>query len=128
MPTSAMGQSFKLCDFELAFTGRNIVGRFNTTTIKGREEMIEKAFVDMTPLTNIYFASFDRLTVNYVTMKMLVTYIDQNIQINESALPFIARVISNNKTIWTGELPVPKPSIVSIYFVNWIVLPVRRLK
>ncbi|XP_033763066.1 uncharacterized protein LOC117344444 [Pecten maximus] len=119
MPTGAMGQSFKLCNFGIVFKGHNIIGRFNTTTIRGGDEMIEKVFLDISPLTNVHFATYDKLTVNFVTMK-LVTYIDQSIQINESTIPFIASLISNKKTIWTGELPMTKPSIE--YYQNFIVL------
>ncbi|XP_069107450.1 uncharacterized protein [Argopecten irradians] len=120
MVSGTTGQSFELCNFGIVFKGRNIVGRSNTTTIRNTNGMIVKAYVDLAPLSNIYFATFDKLTVNYVTMHMTATYIDQSMHINDSTMPLVARLISNNKTIWTGELPLQKPLIE--YYPDFIVL------
>ncbi|XP_021379726.1 uncharacterized protein LOC110467119 [Mizuhopecten yessoensis] len=82
--------------------------------------MIENVLVDISPLTNIYFATYDRLTVNYVTMKMVATFINNSLNINNIPKHFTARVISNNVPIWTGIVPIAHPSIE--YYPNFVVV------
>ncbi|XP_069120286.1 uncharacterized protein [Argopecten irradians] len=119
LASDSTGQTFELCNFSIR-RGHNIIGRFNTTIIKAADDMIEKVVVDISPLNNIWFITYDGITINYITMEMTVTYIDQSMQTEASSDPFLARLISNNKTIWTGQVAMLKTSIE--YYQKFIVL------
>ncbi|OWF37726.1 hypothetical protein KP79_PYT21384 [Mizuhopecten yessoensis] len=120
IPADLMGQSFSLCYFGIVWVGRNIVIRSNTTMKRRDDGIIENVLVDISPLTNIYFATYDRLTVNYVTMKMVATFINNSLNINNLPKHFTARVISNNVPIWTGIVPIAHPSIE--YYPNFVLV------